>query len=83
MKSLYAFTNTISEAEEMAKRWWMDSWLAYVYKEGADVQVIPWLSKTSEEYTVAQIALRINRENMSEDFHKLQRGGGSSSGDLS
>jgi hypothetical protein len=75
MKSLYAFTDTISEAEEMAKRWWVDPRLAYVHKEGVDVQVIPRFSKTSEEYVVAKIALRFNRGNMSEDFYKLQRGG--------
>jgi hypothetical protein len=60
MKSLYAFTNKISEAEELAKRWWVDPRVASIYKEGADVQVIPQLSKASEEYTVAKIALRIN-----------------------
>jgi hypothetical protein len=37
MKSLYAFTDTISEAEELAKRWWMDPKVTYVHKEGADV----------------------------------------------
>jgi hypothetical protein len=37
MKSLYAFTDTNSEAEEMAKRWWVDPRLAYVHKEGVDV----------------------------------------------
>jgi hypothetical protein len=61
MKSLYAFTDTNSEAEEMAKRWWVDPRLAYVHKEGADVQVIPRLPKTYEEHAVAKIALRINR----------------------
>jgi hypothetical protein len=29
-------------------------------------------------YIVAKIALRINRGNMSEDYHKLQKGGGGS-----
>jgi serine/threonine protein kinase len=37
MKSLYAFTDTILEAEELAKRWWVDPRVAYVHKEGADV----------------------------------------------
>jgi aminoglycoside phosphotransferase (APT) family kinase protein len=37
MKSLYAFTDTIFEAKELAKRWWVDPRVAYVCKEGADV----------------------------------------------
>jgi hypothetical protein len=37
MKSLYAFIDMISEAEELAKRWWVDPRVAYVHKEGADV----------------------------------------------
>jgi hypothetical protein len=43
------------------------------------------LLKTSEEYDVAKIVLRISTGNMLEDYHKLQRGGegGSSRGDLS
>ena len=76
MKSLYAFTDMISEAEELAKRWWVDPRVAYVHKEGVDVQVIPRLSKASKEYVVAKIMLRINKGNMLEDYHKLQRGGG-------
>jgi hypothetical protein len=83
MKSLYAFTDKNFETEELAKRWWVDPKVAYVHKAGADVQVILQLLKTFEEYIVAKIVLRINRENMSEDYHKLQReGGGSSSGDF-
>ena len=37
MKSLYALTNTISEAEELARGWWVDPRIAYVYKDGIDV----------------------------------------------
>jgi hypothetical protein len=49
----------------------VDPRVAYVHMLGGDVQVIPLLSKTSEEYVVAKIAARINRGNMSEDYHKL------------
>jgi hypothetical protein len=42
-----------------------------------DVQVILLLLKTSEEYTIAKIVARINRGNMPEDYHKLQREGSS------
>jgi hypothetical protein len=84
MKSLYALTDIVLEVEELAKRWWVDPRVAYVHKEGVDVQVIPQLSKASKVYTVSKIALRINRGNMLEDYHKLQKGrGGSSHGDLS
>jgi hypothetical protein len=34
--------------------------------------------KTSKEYVVAKIATRINRGNISEDYHKLEREGNSS-----
>jgi hypothetical protein len=47
------------------------------------VQIIPLLLKTSKEYAVVKIAARINRENMSEDYHKLQREGNNSSKVLS
>jgi hypothetical protein len=66
----------------LAKRWWVDPRVAYVHKEGADVQVIPQLSKASEEYIVAKIALRINWGNMSADYHKMQKGGGNGHGDM-
>jgi hypothetical protein len=37
------------------------------------VQVIPRLSKTSEEYAITKIALKINKGNMSKEYYKLQR----------
>jgi serine/threonine protein kinase len=76
MKPLYAFIDTISEAEELAKKWWVDPRVAYIHKEGADVQVIPRLSKASEEYVVAKIALRINRGTCQRTITSCRRGGG-------
>ena len=68
MKSLYVFNDKNFKTEELAKRWWVDPKVAYVYKLGGDVQVILQLSKTSEEYVVTKIAARINKENMCEDY---------------
>jgi hypothetical protein len=45
----------------------------------ADVEIIPQLSKTSKEYSVAKLAAKINNENISEDYHKLQREGNNTS----
>jgi hypothetical protein len=69
--------------QTLAERWWMDPRVAYLHRWGADADITPLLLKTFEEYAVAKIAARINKENRLEDYHKLQREGNSSSKVLS
>ena len=78
MKSLYTFTDAGKMAETLRRRWWVDPAVAYLHRHGADVEIIPKLSKTSEEYATARIAQRINRMSMSTDYERLQRESGSS-----
>lgn len=73
MQSLYTFTNAEQMAETMRSRWWVDSTVVYVHKQDADVQLIPKLSRASEEYATARIAQRINGMTMSKDYEMLQR----------
>jgi hypothetical protein len=75
MKSLYGF-NSIEEMEkDLADRYWVDPTIAYVRKPDADVEIRPVVTKATEAYGVAKLALRINGGNMSEDYWKLQRPG--------
>ena len=78
MQSLYTFTNAESMADALRSRWWVDPRIAYLHKPDADVQIIPPLSKSSEEYATAQIAQRINGMTMSTVYEKLQRDSSSS-----
>ena len=78
IKSLYTFTKAEDMAETLQRRWWVDPAIAYLHKRDADVQIIPYLSKTSEEYATARIAQRINGRSMSKEYEKLQRESGSS-----
>jgi hypothetical protein len=72
MKSLYIFTSEEEMRRSLRERWWVDPRIAYLHKHGADVEIIPQLTKTSEAYAVGKIAIRINKGNMSEDYWKLQ-----------
>jgi hypothetical protein len=72
MKSLYTFTSAQEMIKTLEERWWVDPRIAYLHKRDADVEIIPLLTKTSEAYAVAKIAIRINKGNMSEDYCKLQ-----------
>jgi hypothetical protein len=72
MKSLYTFTSEQEMTKTLRDRWWVDPTIAYLHKRDADVEIIPRLTKTSEAYAVAKIAIRINKDNMSEDYWKLQ-----------
>jgi hypothetical protein len=66
-------------SKTLAKIYWVDPRVAYLYKWDANVEISPILSKTYEEYAVTKFATRINKKNMLEDYHKLQREGNSSS----
>ncbi len=73
MKSLYTFTSPNSMTETLRSRWWVDPSIAYLHKANADVEIIPYLSRESEEYAVAKIAMKINRQCMSEEYYRLYR----------
>ena len=73
MKSLYTFTSLSEKEEALRRRWWVDPSIAYVHRRDADVEIIPNLSRSSEEYAVGKIAQRINGECMSEAYFNLQR----------
>jgi hypothetical protein len=47
----------------------VDTAIVYVFNPHADAQVIPLLSRASEEYAVAKIAARIFGSHMSEDYY--------------
>ena len=72
MQSLYTFTIADQVAETLRRRWWVDPRVLYLHKQDADVQIIPKLSKASEEFTTARIAQRINGHTMSRYYEKLQ-----------
>jgi hypothetical protein len=57
----------------------VDPRVAYLHRWDTNVEIILLLSKTSEKYVVAKLTIKINIENMSEDYQKLQRDGNSSS----
>jgi hypothetical protein len=78
MKSLYTFTNKETMEETLLRRWWVDPNVAYLHKPGADVEIIPMLSKISEEFATAKIAQKINGMTMSREYELLQRESGSS-----
>jgi hypothetical protein len=63
MKLLYTFTNEQTKIPMVA----------YSHMQGTNVEIIPQLTKTLEEYAIAKLAAKINKENMLEDYHKLQR----------
>jgi len=42
-----------------------------VYEKNKDVRAITNISRALEEYAVCKIAKRMNKENMSEEYHKL------------
>jgi hypothetical protein len=71
MKSLYTFTDVQSMTQILAERWWVDPMVAHLHMRDVDVEIISLLLKTFEEYAVAKLATKINRENMSKDYHKL------------
>ena len=62
MKSLYISTNVQSMTQTLAKRWWVDPRIAYLHRQGVDADITPLLLKTSEEYAIAKIVARINKE---------------------
>ena len=72
-KSLYTFTSVADMDRTLAERWWLDPSSAYLHKIDADVEVIPRLSRETEEYAVAKIAQRMNRHCMSEAYSELQK----------
>jgi hypothetical protein len=73
MKLLYTFTNAQTMIQTLIDMWWMDPMVAYSHMQGTNVEIIPQLTKTLEEYAIAKLAAKINKENMLEDYHKLQR----------
>ena len=73
MQSLYTFTNAEQMAETLRRRWWVDPRVLYLHKQDADVQIIPKLSRASEEFATAQIVQQINGHTMSKYYEKLQR----------
>jgi hypothetical protein len=73
MNSLYCFTKKEEMDSVLKKRYWVDPRVAYVYKRGDEHVVIPMYSLASEEYAVAQIALRINGGTMSKAYEALQK----------
>jgi hypothetical protein len=79
MKLLYTFSKAQTMTQTLAEKWWVDPKVAYLHRRDADVEIIPLLSKPLEEYAIAKLVAKINRENMSEDYHKLQREGNNSS----
>jgi hypothetical protein len=75
MESLYGYNSTEEMQKDLAERWWVDPTIAYVRKPDADVEIRPPVTKTTEAYGVAKIAMRINKGNMSEEYWKLQTPG--------
>ena len=73
MKSLYTFRDHKSKDEKMEGRWWVDPTIVYVHNLHADAQVIPVLSKASEEYAVAKIVAKIFGLHISEDYYNRQK----------
>ena len=74
MKSLYTFTSESERDETLRRRWWLDPAITYVHKKDADVEIIPYLSRATEEYAVGKIAQRIQNEEMSVHYFNLQGG---------
>ena len=72
-KSLYTFTSKEKMEEVLRRRWWVDPALAYLHRRDADVENIPYYSKTTEEYAVGSIAIQMNGGEMSEAYYKLHR----------
>jgi len=54
-------------------RWWVTKKIAYLHQRNEDVQIIPSLSRASEEYVVCKIAKVINKDNMSKEYWKLNQ----------
>lgn len=73
VKSLYTFTSEGERQKTLRERWWLDPSIAYLHQKDADVEIIPTLSRESEQYAVAKIAERINMECMSKEYAQLQR----------
>jgi hypothetical protein len=71
MKSLYTFRDNNSKNEKMRGRWWVDPNIIYVHQVDLAAEVIPVLTRASEEYVVAKIASRIFGGHMSKDYHQL------------
>jgi serine/threonine protein kinase len=71
MKPLYTFRDNNSKNEKMHGRWWVDPNIIYVYQVDLAIEVLPVLTRASEEYVVAKIASRIFAEHMSKDYHQL------------
>ena len=72
-KSLYTFTSAVDVEKTLRERWWLDPSLVYLHRRDADVQIIPNLSRETEQYAVAKIAQRINKQEMSLAYTELQR----------
>lgn len=72
VKSLYTFTSVAERKEALTRRWWVDPNIAYLHTKDADVENIPTLSKTSEEFAIGKLAQAINGNNMSGAYHMLQ-----------
>jgi hypothetical protein len=62
MKSLYTFTSASEMNEALTRRWWVDPSIAYLHRRDANVEIIPHLSRASEEYAIGKIAQRINKQ---------------------
>jgi len=70
-KSLYVFTSTHDKNKALRLQWWVSLAIAYVHEANKNVGAVPNLSHASKEYVVCKIPKRMNKENMSEDYHKL------------
>ena len=46
--------------------------MAYLYKESNDIDIIPFLDKSSEEFATTRIAQRILKKTMSTAYENLQ-----------
>jgi PBP1b-binding outer membrane lipoprotein LpoB len=61
MNSLYTFTDVRTMTQTLIDRWWVDPRVAYLYMWDANVEIIPQLTKTLEEYAVAKLAAKSTR----------------------
>jgi serine/threonine protein kinase len=73
MKPLYMLRDKKSKDEKMEGRWWVNLAIIYIHNPHADAQVIPLLTRASEEYAVAKIAVRIFGLHMLEDYYNRQK----------
>jgi len=73
LKSLYVFTSQREMDNALRARWWMTPKITYLHQANWNVQTIPSLSRASEEYAICKIAIALNKDNMSEEYWKLNQ----------